>query len=420
MEIFGGLGARRIRGMFRTARRQRGGCILFIDEFETIASRRGAGAGSDISSEKEQILTALLTELDGLEARRGIVLIAATNRPDMLDPAITRPGRIDRTIVVAAPDATDIETLLDIHTRKIPLAAGVDLNYVARLVPGFSGAQTANLANEAALEAKRRGLSHVDDACFHAARDAILMGQPRSIATYHKDEIETCCTHEAGHAIAASVLPECDPIHRASILPRGRSLGQVFQIPEFDRHMHTKTRMQSLLIVLMAGRAAERMTYGDEPITTGAEQDIAEATRLARSMIGKFGMHPKMGEMDYFGDERGRGAASPPTLQVLDAAVKTSLDTAYNEAFSLLLKHRDAHSAIAAALRSRHTLTGQEIADLVAAHAPVVRASVEATRFQPEFSPERTRSVAFVFRLVTGYVGSNGVKNHGGSDRENT
>ena len=365
VELFAGLATRRWKTMWRQAKRQRNGCVLFIDEFEIIAGRRGA-SGGDVQSERDQLLNAMLVSLSGIEGRDGVILLAATNRPDILDPAITRPGRIDRTIHVVPPNEQDRVRMLEVHTRGMLRAPGLDLGYLAKLLPGFTGAQIANLANEARLRAIRARKQGVDFESFDAARDKVLMGDPRPLDGIDADELETCAAHEAGHALAANELPDCDPIHKASILPRGQTRGQVVTVPDRDRHMHSRRRIESMLVVLMAGRAAEEALWGPDRITSGAAEDIAEATRLARSMIGRFGMDPELGCMDYVGDGQGSAPVSPMTMERLDRSIQSAIARAAQAARSIIDANPAAHDAIRRALLERHTLGGKEIAALVA------------------------------------------------------
>jgi cell division protease FtsH len=402
VEMYAGLAARRWRSLMKTARRQRNGCIIFVDEVERISGKR-ASTGGDVQNEQDQLLVEVLTSLDGMVSRKGIIFVGATNRPDLLDPAFTRPGRIDRTIHVTAPNEQDREALLQVHTRKLSLSPDLSLQYVARLIPGFTGAQIANLANEAALEAAHAHHSEIENLQnlkqrandqdsadlarlksqrpmvrqidFDTARDVILMGRPRSLIGMDPAEIDICCNHEAGHALAAILNPDCDPVHKASILPRGGALGQVFQVPNRDQHMFSKRRLLADLIVLMAGRAAEAMIYQEDMISTGAQEDIAEATRQGRRLVGRFGMDKELGCMNYFGEDNGQGAASPQTLERVDTAVKNTIANAYDRARDLLELHKVAHRAIHDALLERHTLTGDEIKAIVANHPPTTLAA---------------------------------------------
>src|SRR6476661_3631385 len=297
VEMFVGVGASRVRDMFEQAKKN-APCIIFIDEIDAVGRHRGAGLGGG-NDEREQTLNQLLVEMDGFEANEGVILIAATNRPDVLDPALLRPGRFDRQVVVPNPDIVGREKILKVHIRNVPLAPNVDLKVVARGTPGFSGADLANLVNEAALMAARRNKRLVTMAEFEDAKDKIMMGAERRSSAMTQAEKELTAYHEAGHAILALNVPSADPLHKATIIPRGRALGMVMQLPEGDRYSMSYKYMISRLAIMMGGRVAEEFKFGKENITSGASSDIEQATKLARAMVTRWGFSDKLGHVAY-------------------------------------------------------------------------------------------------------------------------
>jgi cell division protease FtsH len=369
VEMFVGVGASRVRDMFEQAKKN-APCIIFIDEIDAVGRHRGAGLGGG-NDEREQTLNQLLVEMDGFEANEGIILIAATNRPDVLDPALLRPGRFDRQIVVPNPDIGGREKILRVHTRNVPVAQGVDLKTIARGTPGFSGADLANLVNEAALLAARRGKRVVTNQEFEDAKDKILMGAERRSMVMSEQEKKLTAWHEAGHAIVGLNVPESDPVHKATIIPRGRALGMVQYLPEGDRYSTNFTQMTSRLASMMGGRVAEELHFGKDKVTAGASSDIAGATRLARNMVTRWGFSDELGTVAY-GDnndevflgmsvQRNQNVAEA-TAQKIDAEVKRLIDEAYNTAKRILTEKAEDHRLLAEALLEYETLSGDEIA----------------------------------------------------------
>ena len=377
VEMFVGVGASRVRDMFEQAKKN-APCIIFIDEIDAVGRHRGAGLGGG-NDEREQTLNQLLVEMDGFEANEGIILIAATNRPDVLDPALLRPGRFDRQVVVPNPDIVGREKILKVHVRNVPLAPNVDLKVLARGTPGFSGADLANLVNEAALMAARRNKRLVTMAEFEDAKDKIMMGAERRSSVMTQAEKELTAFHEAGHAIVALNVPAADPLHKATIIPRGRALGMVMQLPEGDRYSMSYKYMVSRLAIMMGGRVAEEIKFGKENITSGAASDIDQATKLARAMVTRWGFSDKLGNVAY-GDNQeevflGHSVArqqnmSEQTQQVIDAEVKRLIDDAYETATSIVTKKKKEWTAIAEALLEYETLTGDEIRQIIKGEKP--------------------------------------------------
>ncbi|EFM56626.1 ATP-dependent metalloprotease FtsH [Brucella inopinata BO1] len=376
VEMFVGVGASRVRDMFEQAKKN-APCIIFIDEIDAVGRHRGAGLGGG-NDEREQTLNQLLVEMDGFEANESIILIAATNRPDVLDPALLRPGRFDRQVVVPNPDIVGREQILKVHVRNVPLAPNVDLKVVARGTPGFSGADLANLVNEAALMAARRNKRLVTMQEFEDSKDKIMMGAERRSAMTPEEKTNTAY-HEAGHAIVALNVPKADPVHKATIIPRGRALGMVMQLPEGDRYSATYTWMVSRLAIMMGGRVAEELKFGKENITSGASSDIQQATKLARSMVTQWGYSDKLGRVAY-GDNQeevflGHSVSrtqniSEETAQIIDAEVRRLIDEAYAEATRILTKKKKDWIALAEGLLEYETLTGDEINELIAGNKP--------------------------------------------------
>jgi cell division protease FtsH len=368
VEMFVGVGASRVRDMFEQAKKN-APCIIFIDEIDAVGRHRGAGLGGG-NDEREQTLNQLLVEMDGFEANEGIILIAATNRPDVLDPALLRPGRFDRQIVVPNPDVMGREKILRVHTRSVPVAQGVDLKTIARGTPGFSGADLANLVNEAALLAARRGKRVVTNREFEDAKDKVMMGAERRSLVMSEDEKKLTAWHEAGHAVVALNTPESDPVHKATIIPRGRALGMVMQLPEGDKYSMNFTQMTSRLAVMMGGRVAEELIFGKDKVTSGASSDISAATRLARMMVTRWGYSDELGYVAYGdnGDEVFLGMqvgrtqnVAEATAQKIDAEVKRLVDGGYSEAKRILMEKAQEHKYLAEALLEYETLNGEEI-----------------------------------------------------------
>jgi len=373
VEMFVGVGASRVRDMFEQAKKN-SPCILFIDEIDAVGRHRGAGLGGG-NDEREQTLNQLLVEMDGFEPNENVILIAATNRPDVLDPALLRPGRFDRQVVVSNPDIKGREAILRVHARKVPLAKDVDLSVIARGTPGFSGADLANLVNEAALLAARRNKRKVTADDFDSAKDKVLMGNERKSMAMDEEEKTLTAYHEAGHAICSLHVPETDPIHKATIIPRGRALGMVQQLPEKDQYSYTRAKMLSRLIICMGGRASEELKFGYNKVTSGASADIAAATNLARSMVTEWGMSDVLGPVLYAENSNevflGRAVTqnknmSEDTACLVDAEIKRLLTDAHAEATKILQQFDNELEALAKALMEYETLSGDEIKDIIA------------------------------------------------------
>ena len=348
VEMFVGVGASRVRDMFDQAKKN-APCIIFIDEIDAVGRHRGAGLGGG-NDEREQTLNQLLVEMDGFEANEGVIIIAATNRPDVLDPALLRPGRFDRQIVVPNPDVTGREKILKVHVRKVPLAPDVDLKVLARGTPGFSGADLMNLVNEAALLAARRGKRIVTMNEFEDAKDKVMMGAERRTLVMTDDEKRLTAYHEAGHAIVALNVPATDPVHKATIIPRGRALGMVMQLPERDKLSMSFEQMTSRLAIMMGGRIAEEMIFGKEKVTSGAQSDIEQATRLARMMVTRWGFSDELGTVAYgenqeevfLGMSMGRQQnVSEATAQTIDKEVRRLVEQGLADARRILAEKKD-------------------------------------------------------------------------------
>jgi len=367
-----------VRDMFEQAKKN-APCIIFIDEIDAVGRHRGAGLGGG-NDEREQTLNQLLVEMDGFEPNEGIIIIAATNRPDVLDPALLRPGRFDRQIVVSNPDVTGREKILRVHVRKVPLAPDVDLKVIARGTPGFSGADLMNLVNEAALLAARRNKRIVTMAEFEDAKDKIMMGAERRSTVMTQEEKELTAYHEAGHAVVALNVPSADPLHKATIIPRGRALGMVMQLPEGDRYSYRYKWMTSRLAIMMGGRLAEEITFGKENITSGAQSDIEQATKLARAMVTRWGFSDELGTVAYGEnqDEVFLGMSvsrqqnvSESTAQKIDQEVRRLIEQAALDARKILTEKNDEFVTIAKGLLEYETLSGDEIRDLIAGKPPL-------------------------------------------------
>ena len=369
VEMFVGVGASRVRDMFEQAKKN-APCIIFIDEIDAVGRHRGAGHGGG-NDEREQTLNQLLVEMDGFEANEGVILIAATNRPDVLDPALLRPGRFDRQITVPLPDIIGREKILKVHMKKVPLSSNVDARVLARGTPGFSGADLANLVNEAALLAARKDKRTVTMEDFEGAKDKIMMGAERKSMVMSEDEKKLTAYHEAGHAIVSIHEPESDPIHKATIIPRGRALGLVMRLPENDRISMSKAKLKADLSVAMGGRIAEEIIFGDDQVTTGASSDIQMATDTARRMVTEWGMSEKLGPLRYGGNQEEvyMGKAkdmSDDTSALVDAETRNIVEAAYDRAKKILTDNLDQLHTLAKALLEYELLSGNEIKDILA------------------------------------------------------
>ncbi len=370
VEMFVGVGASRVRDMFEQAKKQ-SPCIVFIDEIDAVGRHRGSGVGGG-NDEREQTLNQLLVEMDGFAENEGIVIVAATNRPDVLDKALLRPGRFDRQVTVPNPDIIGREQILNVHVKKIKAAPNIDLKTVARGTPGFSGADLANLINEGALLAARNNQKMVTMSDLEDAKDKIMMGAERKSMVMQDSEKELTAYHEAGHAITAVHSPNSDPIHKATIIPRGRALGLVMRLPEKDVFSVTRAKLHDDLIVAMGGRAAEELIFGDDKVTTGASSDISHATDMARSMVTKWGLSDKVGTINYSSDESRNPYGVPhkefseDTAKTIDEEVKRIVEEGLDSARSILKKNKKQLEKLAKALIEYETLTGIEINDLLA------------------------------------------------------
>jgi cell division protease FtsH len=378
VEMFVGVGASRVRDMFEQAKKN-APCIIFIDEIDAVGRHRGAGLGGG-NDEREQTLNQLLVEMDGFEANEGIILIAATNRPDVLDPALLRPGRFDRQIVVPNPDVMGREKILKVHVRKVPLAPDVDLKVVARGTPGFSGADLMNLVNEAALMAARRGKRIVTMVEFEDSKDKIMMGAERRTLVMTEQEKLLTAYHEGGHAIVALNVAATDPVHKATIIPRGRALGMVMQLPERDKLSMSYEQMTSRLAVLMGGRVSEEIIFGKDKVTSGAQSDIEQATKLARAMVTRWGFSDELGTVMYgenqeevfLGYSMGRQQnISEATSQKIDAEVRRLVESGLAEARRIITEKRQDLETLAQGLLEYETLSGDEIMGLLKGRPPV-------------------------------------------------
>ncbi|RZV49293.1 MAG: ATP-dependent zinc metalloprotease FtsH, partial [Pseudomonadales bacterium] len=378
VEMFVGVGASRVRDMFEQAKKQ-SPCIIFIDEIDAVGRHRGAGLGGG-HDEREQTLNQLLVEMDGFDGNDGVIVIAATNRPDVLDPALLRPGRFDRQVVVGLPDLRGREQILKVHMRKVPIGDDVDASVIARGTPGFSGADLANLVNEAALFAARSNERLVGMEQFELAKDKIMMGAERkSMVMSDKEKLNTAY-HEAGHAIVGRLVPEHDPVYKVSIIPRGRALGVTMFLPEEDRYSHSKRHLLSQICSLFGGRIAEQIINGDDGVTTGASNDIQRATELARNMVTKWGLSEKLGPLLYdesqeevfLGKSAGNAASnvSGNTRNAIDVEVRNIIDECYAKAKQLLEDNRDKLDMMADALMKYETIDAEQINDIMAGKEP--------------------------------------------------
>ncbi len=365
VEMFVGVGASRVRDMFEQAKKN-APCIVFIDEIDAVGRHRGAGYGGG-NDEREQTLNQLLVEMDGFEANEGVIIMAATNRRDVLDPALLRPGRFDRQVQVPNPDIKGRTEILEVHARKVPLAPNVDLRIIARGTPGFSGADLANLVNEAALMAARASRRHVDMIDFEKAKDKIMMGPERSSMVLTDEQKEKTAYHEAGHAVVGMSLPECDPVYKATIIPRGGALGMVMSLPEIDRLNWHKDECEQKIAMTMAGKAAEVMKFGEEHVSNGPSGDIQQASQLARAMVMMWGMSDKVGAVDYSEAHSGYSgntagfSVSAHTKELIEEEVKRIIDEGYVTAQKILKEKKKEFERIAQGLLEYETLTGDEL-----------------------------------------------------------
>ena len=389
VEMFVGVGASRVRDMFEQGKKN-APCIIFIDEIDAVGRHRGAGLGGG-NDEREQTLNQMLVEMDGFEANEGVILIAATNRPDVLDPALLRPGRFDRQVVVPNPDVMGREKILKVHMRKTPLADGVEPRVIARGTPGFSGADLANLVNEAALLAARKGRRTVSMAEFEEAKDKVMLGSERRSMVMTDEEKRLTAYHEAGHAVVALHCLASDPIHKATIIPRGRALGMVMRLPEGDRISLARDKIYADLRVACGGRIAEELIFGDDKVTTGASSDIRMATDMARRMVTEWGMSDKLGFLAYSADEQevflGRSVSqqknmADSTASIIDSEVRRIVDEAYDAATKILKKHNVELERLAQGLLEYETLDGEEI-KIIVEGGTLVRKDADDTPVKP-------------------------------------
>ena len=398
VEMFVGVGASRVRDMFEQAKKN-APCIIFIDEIDAVGRHRGAGLGGG-NDEREQTLNQLLVEMDGFEANEGIILIAATNRPDVLDPALLRPGRFDRQVIVPNPDVVGREQILKVHARKIPVAPDVNLKTIARGTPGFSGADLANLCNEAALMAARRNKRMVTMSEFEDAKDKVMMGAERRSLVMTEEEKMLTAYHEGGHAIVALSVPATDPVHKATIIPRGRALGMVMQLPERDKLSMSYEQMTSRLAIMMGGRVAEELVFGHDKVTSGAASDIEQATRLAKMMVTRWGFSDLLGQVAYgennedvfLGMSMQRHQnVSEATAQTIDKEVRRLVDEGYSEAKRILTERYDDLEALARGLLEYETLSGEEIVDLLDGKTPNRESVIEPSNPRSSAIPTTKR-----------------------------
>jgi cell division protease FtsH len=388
VEMFVGVGASRVRDLFEQGKKN-APCIIFIDEIDAVGRHRGAGLGGG-HDEREQTLNQLLVEMDGFESNDGVILIAATNRPDVLDPALLRPGRFDRRVVVSRPDVRGREGILHVHTRKIPLSEDVDISVLARATPGFSGADLANLVNEAALLAARRNQKFVLMADFESSKDKVLMGAERKSMIITDEEKRLTAFHEAGHALVAALLPHTDPLHKVTIIPRGMALGLTQQLPTEEKHNYTKEQLQSRIAVCMGGRIAEDMVFGE--ISTGAQNDIEQATEMARKMVCEWGMSETLGPLTYgkkeeqifLGKEFNRHQDySEATALKIDAEIKRIVTEQYERAQRTLSDNREVLNRVAEALLEHEVLDAEQLKALVEGRPIAVRVRTPAAAAPP-------------------------------------
>ncbi len=393
VEMFVGVGASRVRDMFEQAKKN-APCIIFIDEIDAVGRHRGAGLGGG-NDEREQTLNQLLVEMDGFEANEGVILIAATNRPDVLDPALLRPGRFDRQIMVPNPDVGGREKIRKVHMKNVPLAPDIDPKTIARGTPGFSGADLANLVNEAALLAARRNKRMVTQSEFEEAKDKVMMGPERRSLAMSEDEKKLTAYHEAGHALVAMSVPKSDPVHKATIIPRGRALGMVMQLPEGDRLSMSFTQMTSRLAILMGGRIAEEITFGRDNVTSGAQSDIEQATKLARAMVTRWGYSEELGTVAYGENQEevflGHSVSrtqnvSESTAKKIDDEVKRLVSEGFATARKILTEKNADLVTLAQGLLEYETLSGDEITNLITGIPPKRDNDEGARKAKPQSS----------------------------------
>ena len=393
VEMFVGVGASRVRDMFEQAKKN-APCIIFIDEIDAVGRHRGAGLGGG-NDEREQTLNQLLVEMDGFEASENIILIAATNRPDVLDPALLRPGRFDRQVVVPNPDVSGRERILRVHMKDVPLAADVNVKTLARGTPGFSGADLANLVNEAALMAARKDRRMVTHRDFEDAKDKVMMGSERKSMAMNEEERRLTAYHEAGHAIVAINVKMADPVHKATIVPRGRALGMVMQLPEGDRYSMKFQQMIDRIAIMAGGRVAEELIFGPESITSGASSDIEQATKLARAMVTRWGFSERLGTVAYgenqeevfLGHSVSRSQnVSEETARIIDEEVRRIVTEGWEEARRILIDKAGDHEKLSQALLEYETLSGDEIKDLLENDQPPKRDDENDTVAKPSVS----------------------------------
>jgi cell division protease FtsH len=398
VEMFVGVGASRVRDMFEQGKKH-APCIIFIDEIDAVGRHRGAGLGGG-NDEREQTLNQMLVEMDGFEANEGVILIAATNRPDVLDPALLRPGRFDRQVVVPNPDILGREKILKVHMRKVPLALDVDARVIARGTPGFSGADLANLVNEAALMAARTNKNAVGMHELEMAKDKVMMGAERRSMAMTDDEKKLTAYHESGHALVSLYMPQSDPLHKVTIIPRGRALGVTMNLPERDKYGLTVTELTSKLAMMFGGRVAEELIFGKENVTTGASSDIQQATLTARRMVMEFGMSDKLGPIRYNANEQevflGHSVAqqtniSEATAKLIDEEIRRLIEEAENKARSILTDRIDDLHKIAHALLEYETLTGEEVKAILRGET-IVRSEDSGTPPPAKAAPTGKRS----------------------------
>ncbi|WP_300516198.1 ATP-dependent zinc metalloprotease FtsH [Aliiroseovarius sp.] len=374
VEMFVGVGASRVRDMFEQAKKN-APCIVFIDEIDAVGRHRGAGYGGG-NDEREQTLNQLLVEMDGFETNEGVIILAATNRKDVLDPALLRPGRFDREVTVPNPDIKGREKILGVHARKVPLGPDADMRVIARGTPGFSGADLANLVNEAALMAARVGRRFVTMEDFENAKDKVMMGAERRSMVLTDEQKEKTAYHEAGHAVVGLALPQCDPVYKATIIPRGGALGMVVSLPEIDRLNWHKSECEEKLAMTMAGKAAEIIKYGEENVSNGPAGDIQQASGLARAMVMRWGMSDKVGNIDYaeahegYQGNTGGFSVSAHTKELIEEEVKGFVQEAYDTAFKILSERADEWENLAQGLLEYETLTGEEIQRVMRGEPP--------------------------------------------------
>ncbi len=374
VEMFVGVGASRVRDMFEQAKKN-APCIVFIDEIDAVGRHRGAGYGGG-NDEREQTLNQLLVEMDGFEANEGVIILAATNRRDVLDPALLRPGRFDRNVTVGNPDIKGREKILGVHARKTPLGPDVDLRIIARGSPGFSGADLANLVNEAALMAARVGRRFVTMEDFENAKDKVMMGAERRSMVLTPEQKEMTAYHEAGHALVGLKLPKCDPVYKATIIPRGGALGMVMSLPEMDRLNWHKDECEQKLAMTMAGKAAEILKYGEEHVSNGPAGDIQQASQLARAMVLRWGMSDKVGNIDYaeahegYSGNTGGFSVSANTKELIEDEVKRFIQEAYEQARDIVENNKEEFERLAQGLLEYETLTGEEIKRVMRGEPP--------------------------------------------------